>query len=87
MLENRGEVSAAMYVHPTADTVKLPRLEVLRAIRGTLMSQMTQAYRQSEAQALLGHFSGAGASAVKALSIARELYRLTREYDRLLFSE
>jgi hypothetical protein len=73
-----------MYVHPTAETVKLPRLEVLRAVRGALMSQMAKAYRQSQAQALLGHFSGAGASAVKALCIARELYRLTREFDRLL---
>jgi hypothetical protein len=73
-----------MYVQPTADTVKLPRLEVLRAVRGTLLSQMAQAYRQSQAQALLGHFSGAGASAVQALSIARELYKVTQEFDRLL---
>jgi hypothetical protein len=73
-----------MYVQPTADTVKLPRLEVLRAVRGNLMFQMAQAYRQSQAQALLGHFSGAGASAVKALSIARELYKATQEFDRLL---
>ena len=73
-----------MYVQPTADTVKLPRLEVLRAVRGNLMFQMERAYRQSQAQALLGHFSSAGASAVKALSIARELYKVTQEFDRLL---
>jgi hypothetical protein len=73
-----------MYVHPAADTVKLPRLEVLRAVRGALMSQLAMAYRQSQAQALLGHFQGAGATAVKALSIARELYRVTQEFDRLL---
>jgi hypothetical protein len=76
-----------MYVHPAADTVKLPRLEVLRAVRGTLMSQMEHAYRQSQAQALLGHFSGAGASAIKALAIARELFKVTQEFDRLLISE
>jgi hypothetical protein len=76
-----------MHVHPAAETVKLPRLEVLRAVRGTLMSQMGMAYRQSQAQALLGHFSGAGASVVKALSIARELHRVTQEFDRLLLSE
>jgi hypothetical protein len=73
-----------MSVHPTAETVKLPRLEVLRAVRGHLKSEMQRAYRQSHAQALLGHWKGAGASAVKALSIARELYRVTREFDRLL---
>jgi hypothetical protein len=76
-----------MYVRPTADTVKLPRLEVLRAVRGTLMSQMAMAYRQSQAQALLGHFSGAGASAVQALAIARELHKATQAFDRLLMSE
>jgi hypothetical protein len=73
-----------MYVQPTANTVKLPRLEVLRAVRGHLKSELERAYRKSQAQALLGHFSGAGASAVKALSIARELYRVTQAFDRLL---